>query len=107
MSKKMVTAALGAIVAMGFSMQVTAQTSSNGPAMTGPSVTKPNKPVPLGNNMEKCYGIARAGMNDCASGSNNCAGSSTKDGDKTAWLGVPAGTCTKIVGGSSTSSSST
>lgn len=52
--------------------------------------------------MEKCYGIAKAGKNDCASktASHACAGQSTKDGDKSSFLVVPKGTCNKIVGGS-------
>lgn len=52
--------------------------------------------------MEKCFGIAKAGKNDCASktASHACAGQSTKDGDKTSFLVVPKGTCNKIVGGS-------
>lgn len=52
--------------------------------------------------MEKCYGIAKAGKNDCASktASHACAGQSTKDGDKMSFLVVPKGTCDKIVGGS-------
>jgi len=50
---------------------------------------------------EKCYGVAKAGSNDCASaGNNSCAGTSKADGDKTAWIYVPAGLCTKLVGGS-------
>ncbi len=50
---------------------------------------------------EKCYGIAKAGKNDCASvGNNSCAGHSTMDGDRKAWLYVPAGYCERIVGGS-------
>ncbi len=50
---------------------------------------------------EKCYGVAKAGKNDCASkdGSNSCAGSATKDADKNAWLYVPAGLCGKLAGG--------
>lgn len=48
---------------------------------------------------EKCYGIARAGQNDCFSGSNSCGGTSKEDGQKDAWLYVPEGTCKKIVGG--------
>jgi uncharacterized membrane protein len=54
--------------------------------------------------MEKCYGIAKAGKNDCASktASHACAGQSSKDGDKTSFLVVPKGTCDKIVGGSTT-----
>lgn len=51
--------------------------------------------------MEKCYGVAKAGKNDCASsGNNSCAGTSTRDGDPNAWIFVPAGTCDKLVGGS-------
>ncbi|RMF07695.1 MAG: DUF2282 domain-containing protein [Alphaproteobacteria bacterium] len=53
------------------------------------------------NSMEKCYGVAKAGKNDCAAaGNNSCAGTSTKDGDPKAWILVPSGTCDKIVGGS-------
>ncbi len=48
--------------------------------------------------MEKCYGIAKAGKNDCASknGANSCAGQSKADGG---FLAVPAGLCGKIIGG--------
>lgn len=50
---------------------------------------------------EKCYGVAKAGKNDCGSkdGVNSCAGSSTRDGDKNDWLYLPAGVCDKLVGG--------
>lgn len=48
---------------------------------------------------EKCSGIVKAGKNDCATSSNSCAGSATKDGQKEAWIYVPKGTCEKIVGG--------
>ena len=49
---------------------------------------------------EKCYGIVKAGKNDCGGPSNSCAATSKTDGDKGAWLYVPKGTCEKIVGGS-------
>ncbi len=43
---------------------------------------------------EKCYGIALAGQNDCASaGGNSCAGQSKADFDGAAWKLVPKGTC--------------
>ncbi|HQR60910.1 MAG TPA: DUF2282 domain-containing protein [Methylophilaceae bacterium] len=48
---------------------------------------------------EKCAGIVKAGKNDCATSTNSCAGTATKDGDKEAWVYVPKGTCSKIVGG--------
>ena len=52
--------------------------------------------------MEKCYGIVKAGKNDCAVKSlgTSCAGSATKDSIGDAWILVPKGTCDKIVGGS-------
>jgi uncharacterized membrane protein len=50
---------------------------------------------------EKCYGIAKAGKNDCAStGNNSCAGTSKVDSDPRAWIYVPAGYCERIVHGS-------
>jgi uncharacterized membrane protein len=51
---------------------------------------------------EKCYGIAKAGKNDCAAGAHSCAGQSTKDGDKSAFIAVPAGLCARLTGGSTT-----
>jgi uncharacterized membrane protein len=48
---------------------------------------------------EKCYGVARAGMNDCSFGSNSCAGTLAKDNDPRSWIYVPQGTCKKITGG--------
>jgi uncharacterized membrane protein len=49
---------------------------------------------------EKCYGIAKAGLNDCQTATHSCAGTSTKDMDGASWIYVPAGSCDKIVGGS-------
>jgi len=44
---------------------------------------------------EKCYGIAKAGQNDCANlaGTHSCAGQSKVDNDKGEWKYVAAGTC--------------
>ncbi|MCP4413477.1 MAG: DUF2282 domain-containing protein [Gammaproteobacteria bacterium] len=54
-------------------------------------------------NMEKCYGVAKAGKNDCKAGAGtSCAGSSTADGQGNAWMFVAKGTCEKLVGGSLT-----
>lgn len=49
--------------------------------------------------MEKCYGIAKAGMNDCGTKSHGCAGESKVDRDPEAWLFVPEGLCQRIAGG--------
>ena len=51
---------------------------------------------------EHCYGIAKAGKNDCASAAHSCAGQSTKDMGKGEFVAVPAGVCAKIAGGSTT-----
>lgn len=46
---------------------------------------------------EKCYGIAKAGQNDCASanGSHSCAGQAKADKDANEWKYVAKGTCEK------------
>lgn len=54
--------------------------------------------------MEKCYGISKAGKNDCAASEagTSCAGTSTVDSDPNAWMYLPKGKCESIVGGSLT-----
>ena len=51
--------------------------------------------------MEECYGVVKAGQNDCAVASlgTDCAGTSTADRQADAYLLVPKGTCLKIAGG--------
>ncbi len=65
-------------------------TTQNAAAATGSS------------DVEKCFGIAKAGKNDCQTSTHSCAGSATKDGQKDAFLFVPKGVCAKINGGSTT-----
>lgn len=50
---------------------------------------------------EKCFGVAKAGMNDCASNksAHSCAGQATKNNDAMDFVAVPKGTCDKIAGG--------
>lgn len=50
-----------------------------------------------GPQMEKCYGVAKAGKNDCKAGAGtSCAGTSRVDYQGDAWKLVKAGTCTHI-----------
>ncbi len=51
---------------------------------------------------EKCYGVAKAGKNDCAAGIHSCAGQSTRNGDKSSFVYLPKGACAKLAGGSLT-----
>jgi len=52
--------------------------------------------------MEKCYGVVKAGKNDCADSkqAHSCAGAAKKDGSKSEWIYLPAGTCDRLVNGS-------
>lgn len=81
--------AVAGVVALGF---MTAGT----PAMAGDGMMKGKMKM----EGEKCYGIAKAGMNDCKSGLHGCKGKAKADGEKGSFIMVPHGTCHKIVGGS-------
>lgn len=50
---------------------------------------------------DKCYGVAKAGMNDCGDklGKHSCAGQSKVDGDPNEWIYTPKGLCDKLVNG--------
>jgi uncharacterized membrane protein len=56
------------------------------------------------NEKEKCYGVVKAGQNDCAAagGSHACAGSAPSDRLGDEWVAVPKGLCDKLAGGSVT-----
>jgi len=77
-SKLIVSSALASVLALGLVGQVAAQDKAK----------------------EKCYGIAKAGQNDCAnlSGSHSCAGQSKADMGADEWKYVAAGTCAKMGG---------
>ena len=57
-------------------------------------------PVTPDASKDKCFGVAKAGQNDCASasGSHSCAGTATKDKDAGDWKYVEKGTCEKMGG---------
>jgi uncharacterized membrane protein len=67
-------------------------------ALSASAVAQTKDPNMTGN--EKCYGVAKAGKNDCAAGAHSCAGQSTKNGDKASFVAVPEGLCDRLVGGS-------
>ena len=89
MSAKVIASALSAVLAI---------STANAAPLTPSQQEMLNAPTPKG--MERCYGIAKAGLNDCASVNVTCAGESKVDGAKNAWVLVPTGLCEKIVGGS-------
>ena len=75
-----VSSALASVLAMGLVGQVAAQDKDKA--------------------KERCYGIAKAGQNDCANLSNthSCAGQSKADNDADEWKYVAKGTCKEMKG---------
>lgn len=62
----------------------------------GPSLAQ-DKGAATKGEKEKCYGISKAGKNDCAAGpGTSCAGTSKVDYQGNAWTYVAKGTCTAI-----------
>ena len=51
-----------------------------------------------GGEKEKCYGIAKAGQNDCGTATHTCAGKAKKDNAPDEWKYVAKGTCEKLGG---------
>lgn len=49
---------------------------------------------------EKCYGVAKAGKNDCAANGHSCQAQAKQDANANEWIYVPAGTCERLTGGS-------
>lgn len=87
MSDKMIATAISAVLAL----QVTAACANEGEAMMH---------APAIQGMERCFGIAKAGMNDCGNASHHCGGEAKINNDKKEWIFVPTGLCQKITGGS-------
>mgnify|MGYP001549739669 CR=1 FL=1 len=85
------------------SMQSSSMTSANGTQMASMTeadmmkVRKETADKVASGKMEKCYGVAKAGKNDCYAGAGTtCAGTSTADYQGNAFKLVPTGTCTQI-----------
>lgn len=51
---------------------------------------------------EKCFGVAKAGKNDCAANGHSCAGQSKTEAGGKEWIKLPKGTCERIAGASLT-----
>jgi len=76
-----IQAAVAGLIAIGFAASVAAQ------------------PVMQKDGTEKCYGVAKAGQNDCGTAKHACAAQGAKvDGDANEWKYVAKGTCEKMGG---------
>lgn len=87
-SETRIGAAIAGVLAVGLMAACTAETAKNEGGGGAAAAT------------EKCYGVSKAGKNDCHTATSSCAGTSKKDAQEDAWISVPKGTCDKIVGGS-------
>ncbi len=81
-SKTVVTSALASVLALGLC-------ANNAAAADKADAAKG----------EKCYGVVKAGKNDCQTATSACAGQSKADSQPDAFIYVPKGTCDRIVGG--------
>ncbi len=48
---------------------------------------------------EKCYGVVKAGKNDCAGAGHSCQGQAKSDSSAKEFIVLPAGTCDRLTGG--------
>src|SRR3990167_8306239 len=97
-TNKLLTSAICAVLATaGFTHAMAETQATENKQITDQNMMKSLK------GMERCYGIAKVGQNDCGTASHMCAGESTIDNDKEAWISVPNGLCNRIVGGSAQS----
>lgn len=96
MSADKIKNAIAAVMALSVTCSANAATAKM--ANTGTEMMKADIP-----GMDRCYGVVKAGMNDCGNALHNCSGEAKKDGAKDEWVLMPTGLCKKIVGGSTTS----
>jgi len=95
MNRTFATATLAA--AVGLALAGTASRAQSDKPMTKEQQMTMERMVK--NNLEKCYGVAARGKNDCAEGAHSCVGQSTRDRDPASFVLVPKGDCQKLGGG--------
>jgi uncharacterized membrane protein len=79
---------VGSALAAMASLAISANVANSGPA------AQPEY------SFEKCFGVVKAGGNDCQTATHSCAGTSTADNQGDAWIYLPAGACAKLTDGS-------
>lgn len=79
--------------------QATIQAALAGILALGLAASATGQPVSQPKDSEKCYGIAKAGQNDCGTAKHACAGLGAKvDKDPNEWKYVTKGSCEKVGG---------
>ena len=100
-----ISAPSAVLAAIGLAVALQGCTTSSGSSMAAdkPQVVKDNEAMLATGKFETCFGINAVGKNDCASGAHDCAGMATTAMDPKSFVLVPAGACSKIAGGHTTS----
>jgi uncharacterized membrane protein len=101
MNSTLATATLAAAIGLALAIPAQAQDKGGKPMTKEQQMTMDRM---VKNNLEKCYGIAARGKNDCAEGAHSCVGQASHDRDKASFVLLPKGDCQKIAGGSSKAS---
>lgn len=96
--------ALSAAIGMALAMTGSPASAQTQNMKDMPQAVKDNMARAMANKLEKCYGIAKAGLNDCAEGAHSCVGQATRDRDPGSFVLLPQGDCQKIAGSKSTAS---
>ena len=96
MNRSLVSVALAGAVGLAFAAEATVAVAQQG----DPHVIAKTMERIKDGHLEKCYGLAAAGFNDCATGKHGCAGLSKVNADPDSFILVPEGTCTHFQGGS-------
>ena len=97
-------AATALSAAMGMAMAMTGAPAIAADMKDMPQAVKDNMVRAQANKLEKCFGITKAGLNDCAEGAHSCVGQATRDRDPASFVLLPQGDCQKIAGGKTTAS---
>ena len=96
MTRSLATATLAAAIGLALNAPAQAQSMGDKPMTKEQKMTMERMAK---NNLEKCYGVAARGKNDCAEGAHSCVGQSTRDRDPASFVLVPKGDCQKLAGG--------
>ena len=78
--------------------QTTIQAAVAGLLALGLAASVSAGPVAPDASKDKCFGIAKAGQNDCGTARHTCAGKAARDKAPDEWKYVPKGTCEKLGG---------
>lgn len=97
MTRTFASATLAAAVGLALAASAQAQMDKSGKPMTKEQKATMERMVK--NNLEKCYGVAARGRNDCAEGAHSCVGQASRDRDPESFVLVPKGDCQKLAGG--------